>query len=610
MTPWQRWLLPAVFLHLAACAHVSGPQHARAADIAERARDTRVVCAEGCRIASPLLALGDAAYAESTQERPRHRVILLDNGQDALLTRLHLIRSARATIDLQIFHFEHDDAGQIVLEALQAAARRGVHVRLLMDSLSGLADPVLQAHLAEFHRNFEIRLYNPQFRLARIAPLQYLGGIVFHFRDFNQRMHNKLMVVDGKVALAGGRNIEDDYFDWDRQYDYRDRDLLVAGPATQAMTANFEMFWNHPRTVSAVQLDDVARILLAGQGPPAETQELLTPRAQAMVAAANDGQAVFARLAPFLFEVGQVDFYGDSPAKHDGAPKPVSAASIALLAVLESAQHELLIQTPYLVMSRPARQLFRRLHRRRDPPRVLISTNSLAATDAFPVYAMSHKYKRLYLRELGFEIHEYKPFPLDAPIDLATTGALDGEADTGMSATERRKFPGRFGSRHGPMPLKTAGVRLGLHAKSMVIDEKIAIIGSHNFDPRSTDYNTENLVVVRDATFATALAASIRRDMAPENAWTIAPRAQLPGLAQLNYNLGKLSEKLPIFDIWPWPYATSYELKPGCAPVPPNDPGFAACYEAVGDFPEVNLSLKGIYTRILTVFGAGLVPIL
>ena len=54
---------------------------------------------------------------------------------------------------------------------------------------------------------------------------------------------------------------------------------------------------------------------------------------------------------------------------------------------------------------------------------MVISTNSLAATDAFIVYALSHKYKRRYLREFGFTIHEYKPFPLDAPIDVAATGA-------------------------------------------------------------------------------------------------------------------------------------------------------------------------------------------
>ena len=98
--------------------------------------------------------------------------------------------------------------------------------------------------------------------------------------------------------------------------------------------------------------------------------------------------------------------------------------------------------------------------------------------------------------------------------------------------------------------------------------------------------------------------------MEPGNSWVIAAKAKLPVLWGLNYNLGKLSEKLPIFDVWPLPYATSYELKPGCQPLPPSDPGFQDCYESVGDFPEVNLTLKMIYTRVLTVFGAGFIPFL
>jgi hypothetical protein len=164
--------------------------------------------------------------------------------------------------------------------------------------------------------------------------------------------------------------------------------------------------------------------------------------------------------------------------------------------------------------------------------------------------------------------------------------------------------------RLGPVPLKRAGLRIGLHAKSLVVDRRIAVVGSHNFDPRSDEFNTESMVVVYDEAFAARLAGSIDRDMAPGNAWVVAPKEKLPILWGLNYNLGKLREKLPVFDVWPLPYATSYELKPGCAPRSPNAPDFHECYTPVGDFPEVNLSLKGIYTRVLTVFGAGLIPIL
>ena len=604
MKPALRWLLLGLSLQLAACAHLSPKQQLLANDYAEQARSSAVACPDsGCAFASPLRDLGDAAYAASTPEQPRHAVVLLDRGQDSLLARVHLIRSARHSIDLQTFHFERDDAGRVVLDALMDAARRGVRVRLLMDQLSGLTDPALQARLAGFHRNFELRVYNPTFGQARTKPLQWLGGIVFKFRDFNKRMHNKLMLVDGRVAIIGGRNIQNEYFDWNSQYDYRDRDLLVAGPATIAMSRNFDAFWDDHRAFAPAGLSDVADVLLQHHGPPPLAEPAPSPRVRAMAAAAEDGAAVYARLSPYLFQVGQVDFFGDLPRKHDDAAQNRSDASQALLEVLSGSEKQLLLETPYLVMSRPARQLFRAMQKRPSPLQVLVSTNSLAATDAFPVYAMSHKYKRLYLRELGFEIHEFKPFPVDAPIDLAATGADPGDVDA-----DGRARP--FGSGRGPVPLKRAGVRIGLHAKSMVIDERIGVVGSHNFDPRSTDYNTESLVVVHDAAFAQALAASIRRDMEPQNAWTIAPRSKLPILWGLNYNLGKLSEKLPIFDLWPLPYATSYELKPGCKPLPPNDPHFHACYQWVGDFPEVNLSLKSIYTRILTVFGAGFVPIL
>ena len=606
-----RLALAGTLLLLGACSHVSRNERLQAADYAENARSTQVGCTTDCAVESPLLALGDQAYNASTPEAPRHSALILDEGQGALLARVHLIRAARRSIDLQTFHFARDDAGRVVLDELRAAAKRGVKVRLLMDQLNGLADPELQARLAGFHRNFEIRVYNPVFDQAKVSPLEFAGAIIFRFRDLNRRMHNKVMLVDDRVAVIGGRNVQDEYFDWNDQYNYRDRDLLIAGPVTQAMKRNFDAFWNDRRALPPSDLGDVARVLIANKGPPDAPPPPRSERVQKMAADAGDGGAVYARLSPFLYPVGRIDFFGDLPGKHDQGPKSRADASEALLGALASSEKELLLQTPYLVMSRPARQLFRRLHKRNPPLSVIVSTNSLAATDAFPVYAMSHKYKRLYLRELGFQIHEYKPFPADMPIDLmAVPGAaeaLAADAQVGEEADERWLGSG---SSHRPVPLKRAGVRIGLHSKSMVVDERIGIVGSHNFDPRSNDFNTESLVMVHDPAFAKALATSIRRDIKPGNSWTIAPRETLPALFQLNYNLGKLSEKLPIFDVWPFPYATSYELKPGCQPLPPGAPGFHDCYEAVGDFPEVNLTLKSIYTRVLTVFGAGFIPIL
>ncbi|MGH8497791.1 MAG: phospholipase D family protein, partial [Methylococcales bacterium] len=610
-----KWLKPLAALYLlvslSACSHLSKEKRVQADNFARQHRDSSINCQQddACAIKSPLYDLADQANRESTDISPKHAVVLLDRGQDSLVARLHLIHSAKKSIELQTFIFEQDDTGQLTLQALMDAAKRGVKVRVLLDQQFGLADPNLQAYLASYHDNFELRLYNPLFDEARTQKLEFVAGIFFTFKKLNQRMHSKLLLVDDKVAVIGGRNIEDRYFDWSGVYNYRDRDLLIAGPVAKEMEVNFEAFWGYRKSLPPTSLKDVAQRLISHEGPP-DIENLflakpLSARAAKMNLSVHDSAGVMTRLGKYLVWVNEVDFLADLPSKHNDHNPGRAEASLALYDLVSNSQQEIIMQTPYLVMSRPARKVFRTLHRKKDSPKIIISTNSLAATDAFPVYAMSHKYKRMYLRELGFFIHEFKPFPVSAPFDMAAMMS-DEPSEEGMPILGS----GSSGSASGAPPLKRAGVRVGLHAKSMVVDGHIAVVGSHNFDPRSDDFNTESLVIIPDKNFAQALAASIHRDMLPENAWTIAPRPKPPILSGLNYNLGKLSEKLPIFDIWPFPYATSYELKDDCQPVPFTDKRFMDCYEQVGDFPEVDLTLKAVYTRMVTAFGAGLVPIL
>jgi phosphatidylserine/phosphatidylglycerophosphate/cardiolipin synthase-like enzyme len=651
-----RGLVVSLALSCGACAGLSETQRSRAASIAVAARSQVVDCsaANSCAQPSPLHELSDRAARESTTRKPRHYALILDNGRDALLARVNLIRSARSRIDIQTYIFDKDDSARLVLDELLSASRRGVKVRLLIDQLSAIPDPGILAALAGSHVNFEIRIYNPSFGKAKLNYFDYAGSVLCCFRRFNQRMHTKLMLVDGAVGITGGRNYQDDYFDWDAEYNFRDRDVLVAGPASRDMAVNFEAFWNARRSIPVERLNDVGRKLLKEGVPPMPPEAFLRPeRVAALSAEANDEEAVRERLGRSAMPVGVVKYVADLPQKHR-RERPADAAPAApeLETLIAGAQSEVLLQTPYLVMSEPAQDLFRALRQRPRPPQVIVSTNSLAATDNAVVYSMSFKYKRRYLREFGFRIYEYKPFPEDAPVDYAalmpegpplemreeeslrgpsgsigpSSGSSSGSAfgsSSGSSATRETTRPLQrtesrpsflsSGAATSPLPLKRAGVRIGLHAKSMVIDDRIGVIGTHNFDPRSENYNTESAVVIDDAAFAQALAASIRRDISPENAWVIAPRTKPPVLSGLDYSMGKVSEALPLFDLWPWRYATSYEFRPGpdCpAPLPSNDPSFHRCYEAVGDFPEVNVGPKWLYTRLLTAFGAGLVPIL
>jgi len=139
------------------------------------------------------------------------------------------------------------------------------------------------------------------------------------------------------------------------------------------------------------------------------------------------------------------------------------------------------------------------------------------------------------------------------------------------------------------------------------------VVGTHNFDPRGDIYNTESAVVIGDPAFARRLAASIERDMAPGNAWTIGRRDSSKILPGIEFTLARISERMPLFDLWPVKYATSYEFVPGPdCPTPPSpfDPAFRGCHRPVGDSPEVDIGLKWLGVRVFTAFGSGLSPIL
>ncbi len=569
---------------------------------------------DSCALDSPYRDLIAVAQSESTPAQPVHYVNLLDRGEDALLLRLHLIRSARKSIVVQTFIFNEDDAGYLILDELVRAARRGVQVRVIADQLFSLEDTHLLAALARAHENFELRVYNPTFHKASTPPLEFAAGILCCFWRFNQRMHDKMLLIDDAIGIVGGRNYENRYYDWDDEFDYRDRDVLVVGPVNAALRASFEAFWEDPHTVRLCRLLFVATdILAAGIAAPPYRDHAYRDagRVAALSRNADDIDLIRTRFADHAQRVSQIEYFADAP----GKPPPQQSgagreSARPLAALLRNAHDEIVLQTPYLVLSTTARRLFADLHKRQPHLHVLVSTNSLAATDAFYVYALSYKYKKRYLK-LGFEIHEFKPFPAEASDLIAHYAELGlPEARTVLPTLRSQPRP-----RYSRAPLKQPGVRVGLHAKTIVIDGAITVIGSHNFDPRSESYNTESGFIIHDREFAARVRESILRDSAPENAWTIARRPRSPLLGRINNAIANLSAALPIFDFWPFRYATSFEFDPmgndgACKPLPPGAPDFYACYLDVGDFPGVDLPLKTIYTRIVTAFGAGLVSIM
>ncbi len=547
-----------------------------------------------CAAPSPVLELGRTSIMDG-----QHRLTLVEYGEDALKLRIHMIRAAQRYIDLQNFILRGDDTGVLILNELLNAARRGVKVRLLLDQMFSFSDVEYLVRLTMAHSNFEIRFYNPSFYKAKMAKHDWISGMACCFRRVNQRMHNKLLVADDLVGLLGGRNIADRYFDYDSNYDFKDRDVAVFGKTARAMRESFDWFWDGPKTIPVQHLRDVAAELLSSEPVGLEPYQPAA-RLLPLLKQVEDQQHIRELFVDPAMQVDRLKYFSDLPRKHEPADDtPSNDTSGELYDVLTAARHSVVIQSPYMVLSRRVRTLFSSLRERNPYIELVFSTNSLASTDADTVYANTHRHKKRYVENLGFEMYELKPYPQDAPEFFPRWPELIEEKKRGIASNSI------VSGDNSTIPMPAP--RVGLHSKSFVVDGRVAMIGSHNFDPRSEGFNTENGLIVWDEEFAQVVEQLIRRDIAPQNSWIVAVK---PDKEQKKSAIEPVPKTIPEFKPWSYSSTSVYELAPGKAAVPPTSPDFYRNYYEVGSFPEVIRTRRQITVLFLSSFFFFLEPIL
>ncbi len=551
-----------------------------------------------CVIQSPLLYLGNIDALKD-----QHHAALLDIGEDSLKARLHLIRAARRSIEFQNFLFRRDQTGGLIMFELVQAAKRGVSVRILFDQLFTVSELDYLAGLALQHVNFEVRLYNPLFNKAKTSKSSMFGGVTCCFTKTNQRMHSKLQVVDDVVGLTGGRNIADRYFDFDTDYNFKDREVLVYGKVAREMRGSFDLFWASETTTEIGHLRDVAPLIVENDYFSLSQFEA-AERLQPLLKDIEDQGLMHTLFVKTAHHVDSIDYFYDLPHDFEDDAKHHEDNTAGLHAALAAAEESVVIQSPYLVLSKRSRNLFRDLRREHPDIELLFSTNSLAATDAYSAYSNTHKHKKHYIKTLGFDVYEFRPYAADAAEFFPRMPQLIVEKKNGVNSG---LIPAVGPNPSHDMP----GPRSGLHAKSFVIDGAISMVGSHNLDPRGEGFNTENGVIIYDATFAQELENSIRKDIEPGNSWVAAMKPPGPPvLGSINGAIESVSRSLPVFDIWPYRSTTVYELKPGATPVSPGDEGFYENYRPLGSFPDVVSRKRRWQVIFISSFMGFITPVL
>lgn len=407
--------------------------------------------------ATAMVTAIDKAVAPLQQAHPAHTgVVIVADNTEAFAVRALTARAAGRSLDLQYYIWHADFTGNLLHNELLRAADRGVRVRLLLDDMNVHgSDSVLAA--LDSHPLIEIRLFNPT--RAREGTVMRGVEMVLRMVSINRRMHNKAWIADGRIAVVGGRNVGDEYFDAARDTNFMDMDAAVVGPAVGQVEQVFDAYWNSPNalplaalaTARPQALDALRGSLDAG---------LDSARAQPYVQRLRRAPGVQALLQGDrpVHWLDRARIVSDPPEKADGAPPQADWMTPVLIGQMAHAQRELKVISPYFVPGEQGMRWIGALRQRKV--RVNILTNSLAANDVVAVHSGYADY-RVPLLQQGVRLHELKPM-----------GKPDGSL---------------FGS---------SGA--SLHTKAFVVDDTRGFIGSFNLDPRSMNLNTEMGLLFED----------------------------------------------------------------------------------------------------------------
>ena len=420
--------------------------------------------------------VADRHAAQQLPERSGFR--LLVDGDEAFALRAALLARSERTLDVQTYIADDGLTSRVLLVRMLDAAERGVRVRLLLDDLASLNNEALLAAI-DSHPQVEVRLFNP---LLRGRGTLLSRGVMMgaDLRRQHRRMHNKLWLSDGAVAITGGRNLGDEYFNADEQRNFADLDLLAVGPVARDLSRSFDEYWRHHLALPLARFR---------QAEPGAWRELRDDLATWLEAQRRDSPYLVALrerfadmspealLLPLTWAPGEALW--DPPAKLAGRGRPALDETLTadLVEVIEDLDQRLLIISAYFIPTRQGAAQLQRLAR--DGVEVAVITNSLEATDVPPVHGAYASYRPALLGS-GVRLYELR-------------------ADHQQAAS--LGVPGASSS--------------SLHIKALGFDDDRLFVGSYNVDPRSIWWNSEVGVLVHSEALNQELWALAELGMSP-----------------------------------------------------------------------------------------------
>jgi putative cardiolipin synthase len=415
-------------------------------------------------------------FASAVHEHGEYSAFRVINvGVDGFQLRMQMIDAAQRTLDLQYYIFRGDETGRMLTDALGRAADRGVRIRVLVDDGERVAgDGQILRLLA--HPSVEVRIFNPASYRGDSRFLLHLD-FLFHAPRLDYRMHNKLLVADNTLALIGGRNIGNQYFQIDPESQLADDDVFTAGPIVRQLSGTFDEFWNSDLAIPAKAL---GRPRSADTGIESRTEHERSRESRtappkpapidyaSLLKSGEPFAGIVSGRLPLVWAKAEVVYDSPDKKKVISGALPGRLITTAVLESIRDVQSEFILVSPYFIPAPDELQLLKDIRRRQARVRVL--TNSLKSTTDIAAQAGYDHYRVPLLQE-GAELYEVR----------ALLGSTRGSGQTAKVS--------RYGN-------------YALHGKMYVFDRQKLFIGSMNYDQRSKRINTEVGLIIQSPELA------------------------------------------------------------------------------------------------------------
>ena len=394
---------------------------------------------------------------------------------EALATRLSLIDKAEKRLDLQYYIWDNDKVGSLALHALIRAADRGVKIRLLIDDNNAKSTEGIFLALAQ-HPNIEVKLFNP-YRFRKYRALD----MILDLKRINRRMHNKSFIADHQVALIGGRNMTNQYYNVSDNYQFSDVDVMLVGTAVKDISHSFDEYWSHEYAYKVQEVVNQSAHHLSYESLKRQLDEHYERvTVQNYLDLTSNSQAIDSLMSRDIqLDWVKAEVVKDSPDKIKSKAKKKEHLNFQLIQHLEQPEKNVDLISAYFVPEKKGAKMLTDLAK--DGVKVRVLTNSFKANDVAVVHAFYGKYRQNLL-EHGVQLYEFLPALNKNDLDKNTED-LAKKAKVSIKGLSRSS----------------------LHAKLMALDEKQVFIGSFNFDPRSAYLNTEIGVLLNSPPLAKAV---------------------------------------------------------------------------------------------------------